>query len=288
MLINDRLMLAPNHIFLFLKIAHYLLQRLLKNPDLSFVVIDLLSLMILPPLVLLLGPLIDIDVSLQIHIDVSQLLDILLVEVNVAPLCDCQLIELLIFKVDVLLDFDYVAGRFLVSALFELLDTVFVLGLDSLPILRHLNLVVVLHFVDLVLKRHALSIPFEQLAFVNAHLFENILQTHVLLLLLLNLNITLLQLFLALLLNLAHLLVLLLLRLVQSPIRVLFRLLNPVLQLEHQLHIPGVLIGERLHKHLPVFNLGFELLDESEVVPPDPQDLLLLLLEEPLQLVQVV
>lgn len=231
---------------------------------------------------------INIDVPLQIPINLFKLFDVFFVKLNVPPLSDCELAELLIFKVDVLLDFDDVAGRFLVGALFELLDTVLVLGLDSLSVFRHLDLVVVLHFVDLLLKRHALSIPLEQLTFVNAHLFENVLQTHILLLLLLDLHVALLQLLLTQLLNLAHLRVLLLLRLVQSPLRVLLRLLNAVLQLEHQLHVLRVLIGQRLHEHLPFFNLDLELLDQSEVVAPDPQDLLLLLLKEPLQLVQVV
>ena len=52
------------------------------------------------------------------------------------------------------------------------------------------------------------------------------------------------------------------------------------LELQHQLHVFGVFVGERLDQDLALLDLALELLDESEVVAADAQDFFFFVLNQ--------
>ncbi len=161
---------------------------------------------------------------------------------------------------NVFLDLNDIARRFLVSSLLKLFNRVFVLSLNPLSVFRHFDLIVVFDLVDLFLQSDALCIPLQQLTLVDTHLAEHLFQAFILIFLFFDFYIAFLKPLLACLLDFADLSILFKLCFMQSAVCILLRFLDLILQLKHQLHIPSVFIGQRLNKHLSVFDLSFELL----------------------------
>ena len=104
LLLDDRLMLIPDQLLLLLEVRDDLGQTLLQDLYLLLVGIDLPCLHLSPLCILLLGALLDGEVSLEVLVDVLLLVDCSLVIVDLVTLRNGLLRPLLILKVDVLLN----------------------------------------------------------------------------------------------------------------------------------------------------------------------------------------
>jgi len=175
----------------------------------------------------------------------------------------------------------------LLSGLLESIQAFVVLSLDLLLHFCHLYLVVVFHFRYFLLKVSALGAPLEDLDFENAHFSENFLGRLDVLLRFVDLDIALLKLRIALLFDGFNLSVLLDLRVVERALCVFLCLLNLVLELQHLLHALGVLVGQGLDQGLSVLHLGFDLLNQAEVVTTHTQDVFLFIIDQLLHLVLI-
>ena len=97
-------MLIPDQFLLLLEVRDDLGQTLLQDLYLLLVGIDLPCLHLSPLCILLLGALLDGEVSLEVLVDVLLLVDCSLVIVDLVTLRNGLLRPLLILKVDVLLN----------------------------------------------------------------------------------------------------------------------------------------------------------------------------------------
>ena len=88
LLLDNGLVLVPDHFFLFLEVTHDLSQRFLQNLNLVLVRLDLVCLIASALLVLLLSPSIDSDVTFDFAVCFLLLLDFFLVFLELVALRD--------------------------------------------------------------------------------------------------------------------------------------------------------------------------------------------------------
>jgi len=86
LLLNNRLVLETNHFLFLFEIAHDLLERLLENRNLRFVLLNFLVLSVLAAHILLLSALVDVNVALQLGVHILKLRNFLLVVVDACAL----------------------------------------------------------------------------------------------------------------------------------------------------------------------------------------------------------
>lgn len=175
LLFDDGFVLVADHLFFLLEIGHYLLEGLLQDSNLVFVLVDLLVLKFLAFDVFLLGALVDVDVSFEALVGLAQLPDLFFVVFDAVSLADSLLVELLVVQVDPLLDFLDVFLRILRRLTFEAFKALVEVLLLLLLLPCHLDLVVVFELGDLVLQILALGAPLKHLDFKYVHLPEDLL-----------------------------------------------------------------------------------------------------------------
>ena len=104
LVLDDGLVLVPDHLLFFLKVSHDLCQTLLEDLNFVFVGLDFVALHGRPLGVLLLSPQVDGDVPLNLPVVVLLLLDFLLVLLELVPLRDGLECETLVLLVNLPLD----------------------------------------------------------------------------------------------------------------------------------------------------------------------------------------
>lgn len=104
LLLNDRLVLIPDHLLLFLEVSNDLRQRLLEDLNLILVCFDLSTLHLGSLLVLLFGAGINSDVALDFTVCLFLTLDLLLMLLKFVPLRDSLQGERLVFLVNLALN----------------------------------------------------------------------------------------------------------------------------------------------------------------------------------------
>ena len=153
--------------------------------------------------------------------------------------------------------------------------------------LRHFDLVVIFDLCDFLLKFLTLGIPFVDLNRVNVHLLENLVHRFNFLFQLVYFNVSL---FNELFPSFPHFLDLLLFFGLDLKDCLLWNslfFLDLRLQLKHQFHVCCVLIRQSFYKSLTVFNLRFEVFNQSEIVATDAQYFLFFLFNHLFEFVHV-
>ena len=100
LLLNNALVLVPDHFFLLLEVTDDLSQAFFQNLDFVLVGLDFLSLLVSSLLVLLLSSCIDGDIALDLFISLLMRLDLFLLLVQFVTLRDCLQCQVLVFLVD--------------------------------------------------------------------------------------------------------------------------------------------------------------------------------------------
>ena len=159
----------------------------------------------------------------------------------------------------------------LTCLLFELVKSFIELTFNLLFHLRHLDLIVVFEFGYFLLGANTVLIPFKTLDFINRHFFKDVLHWLHVLLQLVHLHVAWTKLLVSSFPQLRDLRIFFHVGLVQWLLRNFFSLVNFVLKLKHQFHVFCILVCQWLYKYLTVFDLSFELFDESEVVTSDSE-----------------
>lgn len=252
-------MLELQQLFLLFEVVHDLLQRFLQDNDLLLQDFDLLLLHHASRFVLVLGFLLEHQVSLLVLRDVVQLCLLSLVVVESVPLAHRFLGQLLVLVMDGLLDFLYVPLGIQLGLGFVLLQRILELDLHFLLHSRLLDFDTVPLLLNRLLQTSAVLLPSHELQLVLQLLLADVLHLVHILMQLRDPDLGLFNLLLGLIAQLLDL-ILKVVGGVRLLLLILFlQVLDFVVQLDHPLHAGVVVLRQPQDNVVAISTLLLEL-----------------------------